>query len=118
MDDRRQSVGRRGEELAAAFLATKGFTIIDRNWRSRYGEIDLIVKREREIRFVEVKTRLTKQYGHPEEAVTPTKIRHLHTAVQLWLARHPIPLSYGLDVVAIYIDPTGKVHLEWIEGIL
>ncbi len=118
MVDPRQSVGRRGEELASAFLVTKGFHVIGRNWHCRYGEIDLIVQRQQDIRFVEVKTRRTTTYGYPEEAVTRTKMKRLQKTVAWWLSVHEIPRTYSLDVIAISLDKTGKVDLRWIEAVL
>lgn len=117
MRDRRSSVGRRGEELAAAFLITKGFTMIARNWRCRAGEIDLIVQRGDEVRFVEVKTRCSKTFGYPEEAVTYTKKIHFAKAVEWWLSTHQIPRLYSMDVVAISIDPRNTIDINWIEAI-
>ena len=117
MPDSRASFGRRGEDLAAAFLLNKGCRIIGRNWRCRFGEIDLIVQRRQETRFIEVKTRATRTYGYPEEAVTATKRLHLAKSVHCWLGRHPEVVDYSLDVVAISLDISHKIDIQWIEAI-
>ena len=117
--DGRGSLGRRGEELAEAFLRTKGFKVLESNWRCRMGEIDLIVAKGEEIRFIEVKTRLTTTYGYPEEAVTKTKLRHLRNCVEIWLRNPRIhPKSYQVDVIAIQLLPGSKPQIDWIEAVL
>ena len=117
MEDRRKSFGRRGEELAAAFLQTKGFRIIGQNWSTRLGEIDLIAERDGEVRFVEVKTRRSHAYGYPEESVTPEKLSHLRRAIELWLrTARTIPRAYQIDVIAISLT-SETPQIEWFEGV-
>lgn len=119
MSDARQRAGRRGEDLAAAFLSAKGFVEIARNWRCRVGEIDLIVKRGDEVRFVEVKLRRTETYGNPEEAITRTKLRHLARTIECWLLDQPVePKHYQADAVAIKLLSGCEPEILWIEGIL
>ena len=115
--DPRKEIGRRGEELALAFLLTKGFFLVEKNWRCKVGELDLIVRREDETRFVEVKTRFSLTYGYPEEAVTHTKRQHLAKAIEWWLHTHPMPKHYQLDVISILVLPGQKPDITWIEGI-
>lgn len=116
--DHRQSVGRRGESLAAAFLQTKGFKIRERNWRCRFGEIDLIVERNGEVRFVEVKTRETTMFGYPEESITRTKRLHMSRAIEVWLAKSPHPpTSFQADAVVILVERGKAPDIRWIEGI-
>jgi len=68
-----QRLGAIGEELAASWYRRRGYRIVDRNWRTRNGELDLIVARPRELVICEVKTRTSRRYGHPLEAVNATK---------------------------------------------
>ena len=78
----RQTLGKLGEELAAGLLASEGYEILTRNYRCRYGEIDLIACREGILTFVEVKTRQNSRFGAPAEAVTAEKQKKIrHTAV-------------------------------------
>lgn len=112
----RQSVGKKGEDLAAIFLQTKGFSIITKNWRCPLGEIDLIVERDGEIRFVEVKTRASRVYGFPEEAVTAKKLRHLARSAEVWL-RGRQEARYQMDVVSIFLRPSAPPQVIWIEGV-
>lgn len=81
------------------------------------GEIDLIVRRGEEIRFVEVKFRLSTTYGFPEEAITAKKLEHLRRAIELWLRSHPHPVRYQADAVSILLQNDGTPMIEWIEGI-
>jgi putative endonuclease len=116
--DPRKESGRRGEALAAAFLVTKGFRVIAENWQCRLGEIDLIVKRGEEIRFVEVKLRFSEMFGQPEEAVTRRKLSHIRRTAESWLSRQsPIPTQYQMDVVAILALPGKEPDIRWIEAV-
>lgn len=115
----RQQIGRLGEDRAAAFFVGKGFTCLARNWRCRAGEIDLIVARGREIRFVEVKTRKTKTYGDPEEAITVQKRAHLEAAAEAWILSHELPKEaiFQFDVFSLYLPLNQPEELLWIENI-
>lgn len=118
MVDERRKFGDRGEDLAAAFFSSRGFTIVKRNWTSRVGEIDLICEKEGVTHFVEVKTRRTLEYGNPEEAVTPTKLRHLRYAVESYLRSvSSPPRDYQIDVLAITALPGKKVEFYYIENV-
>lgn len=102
MTNARQVLGRWGEERAASYLSEQGYTLLDRNVRTSYGEIDLIVCRDGVTVFVEVKTRSSTTYGLPEEAVTARKQAHLLAAVQAYLQSHPdFEGDWRIDVVAI-----------------
>ncbi|MDO8583803.1 MAG: YraN family protein [bacterium] len=117
MIDQRKDVGRRGESFAAAFFLAKGFRVVDRNWNCRLGEIDLVVEKDGMTHFVEVKTRLTMDYGYPEEAITKTKLRHLAKAIELYLRIRP-SVNYQADALAIYRKPEGEPEVEWIQNII
>jgi putative endonuclease len=87
--DPRRQLGAIGEDAAAAWYVARGFEIVDRNWRVREGEIDLIMRREATIVFCEVKTRSSDRFGTPVEAVTATKQRRLRALGAKWLAQNP-----------------------------
>ena len=80
--------GRRAEAAAAAFLKYKGCTILDRNWRTRWCEIDIVAQRSAVIYFCEVKYRLHDRQGAGLDYITPKKLRQMHFAAELWLAKH------------------------------
>ena len=95
-------LGRRGEELAAAYLRDKGFIIRAANWRSRFGEIDLIAEDGTYLCFVEVKLRKNAAYGSAGAFVDWRKQKKLRATAQLYLARNPTRLQPRFDVIEIY----------------
>ncbi|MFH1078364.1 MAG: YraN family protein [Patescibacteria group bacterium] len=116
--DPRRRFGNRGEDLAAVFFMSKGFRILKRNWSCRVGEIDLICERDGITRFVEVKTRKTTAYGNPEEAVTPTKLRHLARAIECYLhASSAPPTKYQIDVLGILTASGQKPEFHHVENV-
>jgi putative endonuclease len=113
MSNPRQSLGRWGETLAAEYLLERGYTIIDRNARTPYGEIDLVARQTEGVNpgmsgekwvtvFVEVKTRTSRAFGFPEESVNARKQAHLLAAAQAYLQQHPeLEGDWRIDVIAI-----------------
>ena len=83
--DRRRALGTDGEALVAAWYEAAGYRVVDRNWRCREGELDLVLARGRTIVFCEVKTRSGTAFGVPAEAVTFAKQRRLRTLALRWL---------------------------------
>lgn len=111
-----QEIGRRGEQLAERYLHDRGYRTLARNWRWRKGELDLIVERDGELVFVEVKTRRSHRFGSPEEAVTARKQRRLiQTATAYLASTGRQDAQWRIDVVAIDLDPESEV--ERIEHI-
>ena len=101
----RQSLGHLGESIAAAFLENKGYTILERNWRSPYGEIDLIVMENNVITFVEVKTRASSSLGPPEISITPRKEEHMRSAAEYYIQQHPELINdWRIDAVTVQIQ--------------
>ena len=104
----RQTLGKTGEDLAAAELQRRGYAILARRYRTRHGEIDLVAQDGRTIVFIEVKVRLTSEFGHAAEAVSPHKQRRLVSMADDYLARHRLgdrPCRF--DVVAMDGDEAG-----------
>jgi putative endonuclease len=81
-------LGQDGEELAARHLVGLGMTVLDRNWRCREGELDIVARDGDAVVFVEVKTRSGTAYGEPAEAVGRVKARRIHVLACRWLAEH------------------------------
>jgi putative endonuclease len=99
-----QELGSAGEAVVAAWYERRGYEILERNWRCREGEIDLICTYGRTLVICEVKTRSSLAYGHPAEAVTPAKQRKLRTLARLWLAGQTPPVradEIRFDVAAV-----------------
>ena len=97
-----QRFGRAGEDFAAEVLQLYGYEILVRNYRCREGEIDIVAQRERELFFVEVKTRRDAAFGLPCEAVNLQKQRHMRKAAAMFLSEHRGPWeAYSFQVVEI-----------------
>ena len=110
-------LGRKGENLAAEYLAERGFSIIAKNVRTPYGELDLIGLQSGALVIFEVKTRRTDTYGFPEDAVSATKRAHLIDSAQAFIQDHPeLPGNWRIDVIAINLRPGLKPEIEWFEN--
>jgi putative endonuclease len=108
----RQSIGRMGESLAVAFLEKKGYAIIERNYRTPHGEIDLIVNRDKLIAFVEVKTRASNSLGPPEISITPRKIEHMRNAAEYFIQQHPeMANDWRIDAITIQLNTNQSAPL-------
>ncbi len=118
---KRQLLGKKGEDLAAQYLANHGFSIIERNFKARYGELDIIALDGKTLVFVEVKTRIGRRFGLPEEAVTPKKLAEVVKTAQYYKILHPqLPDSLRIDVIGIElnVDETLKYfnHIKNVTG--
>lgn len=101
----RRAAGLAAESLAAGWLEDRGYTVVDRNFTVRGGELDLVVTSETVLAFVEVRSRATVDRGRPEETVTPRKMRRVVLAARHWLARHgDLGRDVRFDVVAVTGD--------------
>ena len=100
--DPRQTLGISGEDLACAELVRRGYAIVERRYRTRFGEIDIIAKDEATIVFVEVKTRMTQDFGGAAAAMTGWKQRRITRMAVDYLTRHDLhECPCRFDVVAI-----------------
>lgn len=117
-----KSLGYHGETLAAQYLQTKGYRILENNFTIRGGEIDLVAKQSNTFVFVEVKTRTGKKFGEGDESFNRLKSRRIQRAVERYLStkiREPDP-DYRVDLVEINLHPETNTlesitHLEDIE---
>jgi len=118
--DRRAEIGAQGEQLAVEHLTGLGLTILDRNWRCRYGELDVVAADEaaRMVVFVEVKTRTGDGFGGAAAAVTPAKVRRLRRLAGLWLAQSRGGwAAVRIDVVAIRMGHSRTPQLTHLEAV-
>ncbi|CAM3009767.1 YraN family protein [Skermania piniformis] len=113
-----QNLGAHGEDLAAEFLTAAGMQILARNWRCRYGELDLVATDGDTTVFVEVKTRAGFGFGSPAEAVTQDKRRRVRRLAAIWLDEWAGPWTeVRFDVVSVQLaDPTAP-ELEHYPGV-
>lgn len=117
MTGSRKRLGAWGEKVAADHLKASGYELVDRNWRCRQGEIDLVVRKGQELVFVEVKTRRGQQAGMPEEGLTQRKSQKLVNLAKLYLAEHDLTADWRIDLVAVELDSSGKfVRCEHIPN--
>jgi putative endonuclease len=109
-----RSLGKWGEQIAADYLLENGYTIVARNWKSTYGEVDLIALNQDTLTFVEVKTRSGRNFGWPEEAVTPLKQEHLMNCAQSYLdeIKADANQEWQIDVIAILAADKGGSRYE------
>ena len=99
-------LGRHGEFIAATYLADAGLRLLDRNWRCRDGELDIVAREGDSLVFCEVKARRGVGFGHPVEAVTAVKQRRMRTLAQRWLAAHEEHApELRFDVVGVLVRP-------------
>lgn len=109
--------GKFGERIAIAILKKKGYKILDTNFHSRFGEIDIVAEDRGTLVFVEVKTRWGKKFGLPEEAVTPWKLRAIAKTGDYYKITHPkTPDLMRIDVVALEIEEDKLIKARIIKN--
>jgi putative endonuclease len=115
--DPRRRLGAAGEDAVAAWYEAAGYRVVDRNWRCRDGELDVVVTRGDTLVFCEVKTRASTRFGAPVEAVTLTKQRRLRGLAVRWLAEHDARRrTLRFDVASVTRGTDGELVVEVLEG--
>lgn len=111
-------LGEFGENFVSEWLERQGLSILDRNYHSRYGEIDIIAADEQYIVFVEVKTRSEHYLVSPLEAITPQKQKRIIRTAQLYLLKNPVLLQPRFDVAAVIVseNPTAVKRIDYLEN--
>ena len=117
-----RTIGIRGEDLAAAELERQGMVILDRNWRCRTGEIDIVAMEieaaDRSLVFCEVKCRTGLGFGPPLEAITHAKVRKLRRLAGEWLATSKVTARrIRIDAVGVVLLPEKEPQLTHLRGI-
>ncbi len=102
--------GNRGEDIATEYLWKKGYKIIERNFRTRFGEIDIVCRDGQTLVFVEVKTKIGHDFGEPEEMVNKSKIVKVKRMGEVYLQDKGLDVSCRVDVVAIVIENSWSVE--------
>lgn len=110
----RVAQGNAAEDVALRYLETRGLHLVTRNFRCRGGELDLILRDNEYLVFVEVRSRRSSQFGTPAESVTRTKQQRLLRAAAFYLQRQNLDLPCRFDVVAILQTET-EPQIEWIQ---
>jgi putative endonuclease len=111
--NRKQKTGKKGESIAARLLRKKGYQILEQNYRTRLGEIDIIARDRNTLVFVEVKARSSNRFGHPKSAITPQKQRKISMVALHYLKiTNQMRSKARFDVIAISSTHTSqKVEL-------
>jgi putative endonuclease len=110
-------LGKRGEDLAADYLAGTGLVLLSRNWRCRDGEVDLIATDGERLVICEVKTRSGTGYGEPAEAVTAAKAARIRRVAAQWLSTYRVGwCEIRFDILAVMCPPDGPVTVEHFQG--
>lgn len=115
-----REIGIIGENLANVFIENKGFELLERNWKCKFGEADLIVRDGPEIAFIEVKTRLCESDDNeiaPELAITAKKIDRYKRLMMAYATMHPNTETMRFDAMGIRLESPNIAHIHYIKGI-
>ena len=115
---KRQETGNLGEKLAADFIQKQGYVILQTNYRCPEGEVDIVARQQDCLVFVEVWAKRGREFGSPEESITPAKMDKLRrVAAHCYQTHEDIPDSWRIDVVALEIDRQNRPRrIELIEN--
>jgi putative endonuclease len=106
-------LGIKGEELALAHIQKLGYELLEKNWRFRKMEIDLIARDKKHIVFIEVKTRANNSFGKPYEFVSLSKQKHIARGANYYLENKNILAEARFDIISITLEPNFRLeHLE------
>ena len=105
-----KETGNRGEVIASNYLEKKGYKILERNFRTRFGEIDIVCLDAQTLVFVEVKTKIGHDFGEPEEMVNRGKVSKVKRMGEVYLQNKSLDVSCRVDVVAIVLEKDGGVE--------
>lgn len=118
MKNQNKETGNKGEDLATDYLLKKGYRIIERNFRTRFGEIDIICYDSETLVFVEVKTKIGHDFGEPEEMVNKRKLSRVKRMGEVYLQNQKLDVACRVDVVAIVmIDNSSVEKIEHYQAV-
>ena len=114
----KDELGRTGEQVAVEYLERAGLRILDRNWRSTNGELDIVAAERRVLVVCEVKTRSGAGFGTPLEAVTRHKQARLRRLAAQWLVAHGVLFDeVRIDAIGVLRDSSGEFQIEHVRGV-
>ena len=123
----KQKIGETGEEVAAKFLMKRGFSIVERNYTKKWGEIDIVASKEGKIYFVEVKSVTCSTFDHidretsyrPEENMHPWKLKRLARTIQTYMLSHKVESDWQVDLALVYLNmSTRKAKVKILSDIV
>lgn len=106
-----------GEDMAAAWFKERDYIILEKNWRFSHWEVDIIARKNKVIHFIEVKTRRSNTFGHPEDDVSKKKMRFLMSSAEQYLYKHPGWKLIQFDILAITMLPGKPTEFFLIEDV-
>ena len=109
--------GDKGEEMAAAYLTKNGYNIVERNWRFKHWEVDIIASKGNCMHFFEIKTRSSEMFGHPEESVSKKKMVNLRNAAEEYQYLYPEWKYVQFNVLAIKMFYNQPVEIMLFEDV-
>ena len=113
-----KNLGSIGEDIASEYLNILGYKIIKRNYRSKFGEIDIITIKDNILIFVEVKTRINNNYGYPIDSITKLKQKHIYNTAQYFLLNNKISYEeIRIDAIEVYISQN-SFNINHVKGII
>jgi len=112
-----QTTGNAGEEIAARWLVKSGYRLVERNWRFRHWEVDIIAAKGQFLHFIEVKTRRSLRFGRPEESITRDKMTNLKNVAEEYQYQHPDWKYIQFDVLAITLVNEDVKEIFMIEDV-
>jgi len=107
-------LGKQGEELAMEYLQKKKYTILERNWRFKKAEVDIIAQKEGVLAVIEVKTRTSNYFGNPQDFVNPKKIKLLVEAINEYVTSKNLDIEVRFDIIAI-LKNQYRFEIEHLE---
>ena len=114
-----RELGAWGEKMAAGYLEGKGYTVLEMNYRTRFGEIDIVAELDRFIVFAEVKLRKNRSYAHGREYVSAAKQRKIIAAAQSWILENSCRKQPRFDVIEVYApfaENTQRLEIVHIDN--
>ena len=117
MSNYKQKIGRWGEQTAADYLTNLGYEILERNLRTPYGEIDIVTRFKGITIFVEVKSRTSRKFGLPEDAINANKQAHLQTSAEYYAQQHKLNF-WQIDAIAVEGRPGQTPEITHFENVL
>jgi putative endonuclease len=117
---RNQTLGAAGEDAVFHYIQARGYTVLDRNWRIKSGELDLVAfSPEQKITFIEVKSRSSRKFGDPLEAISSEKAHRLQKLALAWLVMHGLWGSdYHIDCAGVIFSGDGRYEIDYRKGVL
>jgi putative endonuclease len=109
--------GNKGEEMAAQWLEANGYALLEKNWRFKHLEVDIIAAKQNRLHFIEVKTRFSQRFGQPEESIRKEKMKNLKNAAEEYQYLHTEWKYIQFDVIAITLANDQLKDLFLIEDV-